>query len=107
MLLKMKNKANKLKTRLRSRTRLTYKRILIFSIYGTALLILITIVFNLADIKKIKANAVEIIEVEEQKFITDMSVPAPQIKDQKIAGPNTIFIHKVKKSQDSPSPKNE
>ena len=103
----MKNKENRLSNRLRSRPRLTYKRVLIISIYGTALLIILTVVFNLAEIKKSKANAVEIIEVDEQQFTTEMSVPAPLIKNQKLAGPNTIFIHNVKKSEDIPSSKNE
>ena len=103
----MKNKENKLSNRLRIRSRISYKRILIISIYGTALLIILTVVFNLAEIKKSKANAVEIIEVDEQQFTTEMSVPAPLIKNQKLAGPNTIFIHKVKKSEDIPSSKNE
>ena len=103
----MKNKENRLRNRLRSRPRLTYKRVLIISIYGTALLIILTVVFNLAEIKKSKANAVEIIEVDEQQFTTEMSVPAPLIKNQKLAGPNTIFIHNVKKSEDIPSSKNE
>lgn len=102
-----KSKVNKLSTRLRNRQRLNYKRILIFSIYGTALAILITIVFNLADVKKSNANAVEIREVEEQQFTTDMSVTAPLIKVQKIAGPNTIFIHKIKKSEEISTSKNE
>lgn len=103
----MKNKENKFRTRLRSRPKLTYRRILIISIYGTALLIILTVVFNLVEIKKSKAKAVEIIEVDEQQFATEMSVSAPLIKNQKLAGPNTIFIHKVKKSEDIPSPKNE
>lgn len=103
----MKNKVNRLNNRLRSRTRLTYKRIVALSLYGTAFIILITIVFNLADIKKSKANAVEIIEVDEQQFTTEMSIPAPLIKNQKLAGPNTIFIHKVKKSEDISSLKDE
>lgn len=103
----MKNKVNRLNNRLRSRTRLTYKRIVVLSLYGTVLIILLTIVFNLADIKKSNANAVEIREVDEQQFTTEMSVFAPLIKNQKLAGPNTIFIHKVKKSEEIPSSKNE
>ena len=103
----MKSKEKKLSNRLRSRTRLTYKKVLMISIYGTALLITLTVVFNLSEIKKSKASAVEIIEMDEQQFTTEMSVSAPLIKNQKLAGPNTIFIHKVKKSEDIPSSKNE
>ena len=103
----MKNKVNRLNNRLRSRTKFTYKRIVVLSLYGTALIIILTIVFNLADIKKSKATAVEIREVDEQPFTTEMAVPAPLIKNQKIAGPNTIFIHKIKISEDKPSLKNE
>ena len=103
----MKNKVNRLNNRIRSRTKFTYKRIVVLSLYGTALIILITIFFNLADIKKSIANVVEIREVDVQQFTTEMSVPAPLIKNQKIAGPNTIFIHKIKISEDKPSLKNE
>ena len=103
----MKKGGKKMQTRLRVRPRLAIKKIMIYSVCSAALLLSLTLIFNLLDIRVSKANPCEIMLAEDQEFINDMSLRSPVIKHQKVAGPNTVFIHKIKPSQDLPSKSHE
>lgn len=104
---RMKKDGKKMRTRLRVRSKLSMKMIVIFSACGAAILILLITVLNLVDIRQSKAKGFEIRLAEEQVFINDMSLPSPRIMYQKNAGPNTVFMHRIKHSQELPADKHE
>ena len=103
----MKKAGNKMRMRLRVRQKIATKMIMIYSICSAVILIFLTLFFNMADIPKLKANDIEIRQMEEQVFKNDMSLPSPEIKSAKTAGPNTIFIRKIKQSNILSEPNHE
>ena len=103
----MKKAGNKMRMRLRVRQKIATKMIMIYSKCSAVILIFLTLFFNMADIPKLKANDIEIRQMEEQVFKNDMSLPSPEIKSAKTARPNTIFIRKIKQSNISSEPNHE
>ena len=91
----------KLRPSIKTRQKLEYKMIIIFSTCGAAVLLMLTTILNFSYVHRVKAKDFEIIQAEEQIFTTEMSLPAPQINYRKNAGPNTIFIKKRKQLPDS------
>ena len=103
----MKKGGYKMRTRLRVRPKFTIKKIMIYGACSVVLLVSLPFLFNLTNSRISKANTIEIIQAEDQIFISDMSIPSPVIMHQKKSGPNTVFIHKIKISQDISSEKHE
>ncbi len=95
----MKKTGKKMHTRLRVQQRLNLKTIIIASTCFACIILLFTILFNVFNIRQVKASPLDIRQADEQVFITNMSIQNPQINYKKAAGPNTIFIHKIKPVQ--------
>ncbi len=103
----MKRGGKRMRTRLRVRPRLAIKTLIFLSAGSSALIILITLIVNFADTGYVKAVPIEIRQVDEQIFTNEMSLPHLQIKPYSSAGPNTIFIHGIKHSNELPTEKHE
>ena len=92
----MKSRVNKIRHGVRGRQKQDFKLIVFVSTCGVAIIVLFTVLINFSSVHKVKAKDTEIIQVEEQIFSNEMSIPAPVLNGGKIAGPNTIFIQQKK-----------
>ena len=92
----MKSRGNKIRHSLRGQQKQDIRLIVFVSCFGVTIIVLITLLLNFSSVHNVKAKDVDILQVEEQVFSNDMSIPAPRINGGKIGGPNTIYIQQKK-----------
>ena len=97
---------NRIKNRVNQRQRLGIKTLVIIGSFGTILFVGLMTLFYYGDIRKSKAQGIQFSRVEDQVFTTEMSLPAPIIRTNRIEGMETIQIQTIK-SPETTTPNNE
>lgn len=89
---KNKNFGKKLRNRLKGQQKLSLKVIVFFSVCSSLIVIILVSFFNITSVLNSKANNIEVIQIDEQVFSNELSLPKPQINLQKKTGPNSVLI---------------
>ena len=92
---------------LRVNQKLSIKKTLLWSFGGIVLIASLVIVANFWNPENAQAKQGEIIEVEEQSYTTEMSLPEPVIHSKHLPSSKTIFSRPIKPINNASNLSNE
>ena len=90
-----------MQTSIRVRQKVKYKKLLLLGFCSILTLISFVIIINLWNTGNVMANQGEIIQVDEQIFTTEMSLPSPDIKFNHVPSSHAVLKQQIKNTSNT------
>ena len=85
-----------MQTTIRVRQKIKYRKLLLFGFCSIFIVSSFVVIINLWNTGNVMANQGEIIQVDEQIFTTEMSLPSPDIKFNQVPSSHAVLKQQIK-----------